>query len=36
MNGFINNLKQETNFIETENGAIAHKSTLNEVYDMFA
>lgn len=36
MNGFINNLKQETNFTETENGAIAHKSTLNAVYDMFA
>ena len=36
MNSFINNLKQETNFIETENGAIAHKSTLNAVYDMFA
>lgn len=36
MNSFINNLKQETNFTETENGAIAHKSTLNAVYDMFA
>ena len=36
MNSFISNLKQETNFTETENGAIAHKSTLNAVYDMFA
>ena len=36
MNGFIENLKKETNFTETENGAVAHKTTLNAVYDMFA
>lgn len=36
MNGFIDSLKRETNFKETENGAVAHKSTLNAVYDMFA
>ena len=35
-NSFFTSLKQTTNFIETENGAIAHKSTLNKVFDMFA
>lgn len=33
---FIDSLKKVTNFTETENGATAHKSTLNKVYDMFA
>lgn len=35
-NSFFDSLKRQTNFTETENGAIAHKSTLNAVYDMFA
>lgn len=35
-NTFINILKENTNFKYTENGAIAHKSSLNAVYDMFA
>lgn len=35
-NTFIDSLKRETNFVETENGAVAHKTTLNAVYDMFA
>ena len=36
MNNLINNLKEETNYTLTENGAVAHKSTLNAVYDLFA
>lgn len=36
MNTFMNELKKETNFNETANGALAHKSTLSKVYDMFA
>lgn len=36
MNTFLNELKNELNYTVTENGAIAHKSTLNKVYDMFA
>ena len=36
MNKILNELKKETNYTITENGAIAHKSTLNKVYDMFA
>lgn len=35
-NNIIDFLKQETNYKETENGGIAHKTTLNAVYDMFA
>ena len=35
-NSFFTSLKQTTNFTETENGAITHKSTLNKVFDMFA
>ena len=35
-NTFFTSLKQDTNFTETENGAITHKSTLNKVFDMFA
>lgn len=35
MNDFINGLKKETNFTETENGAIAYSSTLNACLDAF-
>lgn len=33
---FLDSLKRETNIAITENGAVAHKSTLRKVYDMFA
>lgn len=36
MNTFMDSLIRTTNFTETENGAVAHKSTLNKIYDMFA
>lgn len=36
MNTFLNGLKDVNNFIETENGAIAHKTTKSDVFDMFA
>lgn len=36
MNTFMSNLEKDTNFKLTENGAIAHKTTLSAVYDMFA
>ena len=35
-NSFLDSLKREMNYTETENGAITHKSTLNAVYDLFA
>ena len=35
-NNFIKSLKKETNYTNTENGAVAAKSTLNAVYDLFA
>lgn len=35
-NSFFTSLKKDTNFIETENGALTHKTTLNKVFDMFA
>ena len=35
-NSFLDSLKRENNYTTTENGGIAHKSTLNAVYDMFA
>ena len=35
-NTFFTSLKEKTNYIKTENGATAHKSTLNKVFDMFA
>ena len=35
-NSFLDSLKRETNYTLTENGGIAHKSTLDAVYDMFA
>ena len=36
MNELLKNLKTETNYRYTENGALTHKSTLNDVLDMFA
>ncbi len=36
MNSFLNNLKNNTNYKLTENGAVAHKTTNSAVYDMFA
>ena len=36
MNTFMNGLTNATNFMRTENGAVAHKSTNSFVYDMFA
>lgn len=36
MNSVLNSLKQENNVKLTENGATAYKSTLNNVYDLFA
>ena len=35
-NTLLNSLKEETNYKYTENGAVAHKTTLNAIYDMFA
>ena len=36
MNTFMNTLKEANNYTLTENGGVAHSSTLNSVYDMFA
>ena len=36
MNIFINELENATNFTNTENGALAHKTTKSAVYDLFA
>ena len=36
MNTFMDSVIRTTNFTETENLAVARKSTLNKVYDMFA
>ena len=36
MNSFMNNLKDTTNYTYTENGALTHKTTKSDVYDMFA
>lgn len=33
---YLNDLKNDTNYIHTENGAVAHKSTMNAVLDLFA
>ena len=35
MNKLLNGLQENTNFKCTENGAVAHKSTLNALYDMY-
>lgn len=35
-NTFLDSMKREMNYTETENGGITHKSTLDAVYDMFA
>lgn len=36
MNSILNSLKEENNIKLTENWATAYKSTLNNVYDLFA
>lgn len=36
MNKLLESLERETNYCYTENHALAHKSTLSAVYDMFA
>lgn len=36
MNTFMNNLENAANYTLTANGALAHKSTMSKVYDMFA
>ena len=36
MNSFLNELKDNTNYTLTENGAVTHKTTGSKVYDMFA
>lgn len=36
MNTFMNELNNSFNYTRTTNGALAHKSTLDAVYDMFA
>ena len=36
MNKFLEDLKDVTNYVYTENGALAHKTTNSAVYDMFA
>lgn len=36
MNNYLDSLKVESNYIRTENGALAHASTLNSVLDLFA
>ena len=33
---YLNDLKNDTNYIHTENGAVAHKSTMNAVLDLFS
>ena len=36
MNTFMNGLQNASNYVVTENGALAHKTTRSAVYDMFA
>lgn len=36
MNEFLHEMKAATNYTNTENGALTHRSTLNKVLDMFA
>ena len=35
-NSYMNALKNDANFTYTENGAVIHKTTNSDVYDMFA
>lgn len=35
-NTLLSSLKEATNYKYTENGAVAHKSTLDAVYNLFA
>ena len=35
MNTLLNNLKQETNYTYTENGALTHKTSMNGLLDLF-
>ena len=35
-NSLLNGLKTATNYNRTENGSVAHKSTLSAIYDMYA
>lgn len=36
MNTFMNQIQNDSNFDYTENGGLAHKSTMSAVYDLFA
>ena len=36
MNTFLNGMKEATNYTLTENGALTHKSTMDDVLDLFA
>ena len=36
MNTFLNAMKNDTNFVRTENGALTHKTTQSNLLDMFA
>ena len=36
MNTFLNGMKSATNYAITENGALTHKSTMNDLLDLFA
>lgn len=36
MSNFLNALKHETNYTYTENGAVTHKTTESDLYDLFA
>lgn len=36
MNTFMNAMKSQNNYKRTENGAVAKKSTMSKVYDLFA
>lgn len=36
MNELLKNLKMDTNYTRTENGALTHVTTLNNILDMFA
>lgn len=36
MNKFMNGLRKDDNYTLTENGGLAHKSTLDSVYDLYA